>query len=82
MNIDQFIDFLSAKIDNPATKEVESKGAALCMASESYMRYKTALEQLCVRAGAFCTYEDKKLISEVSKRVETLQKQVKVEALK
>jgi hypothetical protein len=59
MTIDQWVDFLSATPDH---------GPALCNSSGDYTEGKTELEQACAKAG--CTYEEKKVLSDVSARID------------
>ena len=67
LTIEQWIDFLEANGDN--------KGPAVCQSSIDYMKVKTALEQLCQKAGDSCAYEDKKMISDFGIVLEKLQKE-------
>lgn len=66
LSIDEFIYFLEAQDDIKSTPENEEKGPALCTSSNDFARVKTTIEQLCQKAGNKCTYEDKKMISNLN----------------
>ncbi len=66
MDLDGWISFLES---DPAT----GKGAAVCTSSEDYQKNKTALEQLCKKAGVWCTKEIKDGIAKTDGRVMGLQ---------
>lgn len=66
LGIDEFIYFLEAQDDDKATPDNEEKGPALCTSSNDFARVKTTIEQLCQKAGNKCSYEDKKMISNLN----------------
>lgn len=65
MSVDEFLYFLMA---DPKTK----KGPALCLSSADFVRIKNNLEQLCTKAGKYCTYEQKALIKKIGDNVQSL----------
>ena len=58
MNIDQWIDFLSA---------TDKHGPAICVSSRDYAIQKTNLEQACYKAN--CSFEAKEKIEEITTRM-------------
>lgn len=49
-------------------------GAAICQSSEDWGREHAALDLACQKLGASCTYEIRKMIDDVNRKVENLQK--------
>jgi hypothetical protein len=58
MNIDQWIDFLTA---------TDKHGPAICTSSRDYAIQKTNLEQACYKAN--CSYETQKVITDITARM-------------
>lgn len=62
IDIDAWVDFLAATPDDPSTPVDESKGPALCTSASDFARLQTALEQLCYKAGRYCSLEQREMI--------------------
>lgn len=63
MTAEQFVEYL---------EPTEKRGPALCLSTEDYARLKTAIEQLCYKAGSGCTKEVKKEIQTVASRMDRI----------
>lgn len=48
-------------------------GAAICQSSEDWSKEHTALELACQKLGASCTYDIKKIITDVDTKMQKLQ---------
>lgn len=64
MTFVQFLEFL---------EPTDKRGGALCLSTADYAKIKTTIEQAC-KKGKFCSEEIEKTISDVSARVERVQK--------
>lgn len=73
MDLDAWIQFLEPQ---EATATAPARGAAICQSAEDWNKLKTATEQLCKKAGRWCSYEAQQKIEAVTTRVELLQSRV------
>lgn len=70
-------DFLEAQVEIKDAKGKvvqEAHGAAICQPMEDWGKEHTALELACQKLGASCTYEIRKIIEDVTKKVGNLGK--------
>lgn len=75
MDLEAWVEFLAAAPDDPRTPVDESKGPALCTSSEHFARLQTALEQLCYKAGKYCTLEQRELISSLKENASSFKQE-------
>jgi hypothetical protein len=69
MDLNKWIEFLEPQSTPP-------RSGALCMSSDGFSKLKTALEQLCSKAGRTCTKEVVENLKQVSARIDDLQSRV------
>lgn len=67
MSVDEFVKFLYAQADDPATEENEEKGPASCFSSPDAEQIMVLIESACVKVR--CRYEDYQEIAAVLKAV-------------
>lgn len=65
LTIDEWIDWLEADVHT-------GRGPALCVSSHDFTELKIAMEQLCYRAGRYCTKEVKKKIRTFKRNMQSL----------
>jgi hypothetical protein len=79
LTLEQFIDFLEPAPERPDPAHpgqvLPARGPAMCQSADDWGKAKTALEQLCEKAGSRCTYEMKQKLAEVAGRIDRLQLQ-------
>ena len=75
MDLEAWVEFLAAVPDDPRTPLDESKGPALCASSEDFARLQTALEQLCYKAGKYCTLEQRELIAALKENASAIKQE-------
>lgn len=77
MDLDEFLAFLEPQAEriDPATGEkLPARAGAICLSAEDYGKQHQDLERACKKLGKWCTFEIKKTIDQVNKRVQNLQK--------
>lgn len=66
LTLDEWLAWLDADVE-------AGRGPALCVSSDDFTRLKIALEQLCYRAGRYCTRDTKKKMTRFFRNMDTLQ---------